>query len=51
MESNNVKDGMEEGKPVARLQIYSSSATGVSPFWRGLFSLSYHSHQIILLSY
>ena len=37
MESNNVQESGEDGKPVQRLQIYSLSATGVSPFWRGLF--------------
>ncbi|EXB57651.1 hypothetical protein L484_002998 [Morus notabilis] len=32
--ASNVQNGVEEGKPVPRIQIYSSSATGVSQFWR-----------------
>ncbi|XP_062101326.1 uncharacterized protein LOC133807169 [Humulus lupulus] len=34
MASSNVEEAGEEGNPVPRLQIYSSSTNGVSPFWR-----------------
>lgn len=48
--ASNVKNAVEEGKQVPRIQIYSSSATGVSQFWRG-FSLWPHFPYLLCCSF
>lgn len=35
----DVRDNMEQAKPLPQLQIYPTLSDGISPFWRG-FSLS-----------
>lgn len=33
--TSNGQDGDEQGEPKPKLQIYPTSTTGVSSFWRG----------------